>query len=91
MRMALGADRRDVVSMVVGQGMRLSFVGIVIGLAAAAAGTRLMAGLLFGITATDPATFATVALMLVIATLAATFVPARRATRVDPLAALRYQ
>jgi len=88
-RMALGADRSDVVWMVVRHGMVLAVVGIMVGLAGAAAGTRLMARLLFGVTATDPTTFIAAAAALGVASLAATYVPALRAARVAPVTALR--
>jgi putative ABC transport system permease protein len=90
-RMALGAKSSDVLKMAVGQGLRLVFAGIVIGLAAALILTRVMASLLFGVSATDPATFATISLVLFSAALLASYIPARRATKVDPMVALRYQ
>jgi len=90
-RMALGARRGDVLRLVVGQGMLLALVGMVIGVAGAFAATRLLASLLVGVSATDPATFALTALLLAVVALLACFVPARRATKVDPMIALRYE
>jgi putative ABC transport system permease protein len=90
-RMALGASRRDVVTLVVGQAARLAVAGIAIGLIAAIALTRLMGNMLYEISATDPATFAAVALLIGTVALLASYVPARRATRVDPMVALRHE
>jgi putative ABC transport system permease protein len=90
-RVALGAGSREVLGMILGQGLRTVFVGIAIGLAGALALTRAVESLLFGVTATDPLTFAGVVLLLVAAALLACFIPARRATRVDPMVALRYE
>jgi predicted permease len=88
-RMALGAQPRDVLGMVVRQGMTLTLAGLAAGIAGALAGARLVASLLVHVSAADPATFAAVALFLGSVALAASYVPARRATRVDPIASLR--
>jgi putative ABC transport system permease protein len=90
-RMALGADARQIVRMVIGGAMRLAFVGIAIGLLVAGAGTRLLSDQLFDTQPLDPLTFASVTLLVIAAALVAALVPARRATRVDPIVALRYE
>jgi putative ABC transport system permease protein len=88
-RVALGATKRDVMRMVLGEAFALAAAGVVLGVAGAVATTRLMAALLFGVTPTDPATFASIAGMLMAIALAGSYVPARRATGVDPMATLR--
>jgi ABC-type antimicrobial peptide transport system permease subunit len=90
-RMALGAQRLDILRIVLGEGGKMALAGIVLGLAASLGLTRFMAAMLFGVTAADPATFVGVALLLVGVTLAACWIPARRAMRVDPMVALRYE
>ena len=90
-RMALGAQTPAVLKLAVGYGMKLVIAGIVIGLIAAFALTRVMATLLFGVTATDPTTFTLISLILVFVAAIASYIPARRATKVDPIIALRYE
>jgi putative ABC transport system permease protein len=88
-RMALGAERRHLLRLVVGQGMRWTLIGVAIGLAGALALTRMIKTLLFDVSATDPSTFTAVALLLIVVALLACYLPARRVTQVDPVVALR--
>jgi predicted permease len=90
-RMALGAQRSHVLRLMLGEGMKMALVGVAIGMAAALGLTQLMASMLFGVSAADPITFGGVALVLTGVALAASYVPARRAMRVDPMVALRYE
>jgi ABC-type antimicrobial peptide transport system permease subunit len=89
--MALGGQRRDVLQLILAEGAKLTFVGILIGIVGALALTRVMAGLLFDVKPGDPAIFAGVAILLALVALAACYIPARRATQVDPMVALRYE
>jgi putative ABC transport system permease protein len=90
-RMALGAQRKNVLTLVLGEGMKLVVLGAAIGIAAALGLSRLMAGMLYGVSATDPLTFAAVPIVLLGVAILACYIPARRAMRVDPITALRYE
>jgi predicted permease len=90
-RMALGAQRKDVLSLVVGRGLKLALLGLALGLAAAWAMTRFVANLLYGVTATDPVTFVGVSLLLLLVAGLASWLPARRATKLDPMTVLRHE
>jgi putative ABC transport system permease protein len=90
-RMALGASLRDVLRLIVSQGMRMALIGIALGLAGAIALTRVLASLLLGVGATDPLTFVGVPLLLAVIALLACWIPARRAAKVDPMVVLRHE
>jgi len=90
-RMALGAQRSDLLKLVIREGMVLTFAGLAAGLIIAESLTGLLSSLLYGVKATDPLTLAEVSLVLLLVTLLATFIPARRASRVDPMVALKYE
>jgi len=91
MRIALGAQKLDVMWLVMEQGGRLGLIGVSIGIAGAIVGTRLISSLLFAVSATDLFTYSVVSLLLILVTLAACYIPARRATKVDPMMALRHE
>jgi ABC-type antimicrobial peptide transport system permease subunit len=90
-RMALGASKDDILRLVIGHGLRLTFIGVALGLAASFALTRYLSSLLLGVTSTDAVTFSFVAFLLCAIALAACFIPARRAMQVDPMVALHYE
>jgi ABC-type antimicrobial peptide transport system permease subunit len=91
MRMALGAQRQDILRLIVGHGARLALIGVAIGIGGAFALTRLIRTMLFGVSITDPLTFLAVAMVLTTVALAACYIPARRAIRIDPIVALRHE
>ncbi|MGB6822149.1 MAG: FtsX-like permease family protein, partial [Candidatus Acidiferrales bacterium] len=90
-RIALGAQRSDILRLVLGQGVKMTLIGVAVGVVVALGLTRLMANQLFGISAHDPLTFAGIAILLIVVALVACYIPARRAMRTDPIVALRYE
>jgi ABC-type antimicrobial peptide transport system permease subunit len=89
--MALGAQRQELLKLIIGYGLALTFTGIGVGLVAAFGLTRFVSSLLYGVGPTDPATFVAVSIALILVALFASYIPARRATKVDPMVALRYE
>jgi putative ABC transport system permease protein len=90
-RMALGAKRGDVIRLILKQGLALTLIGLAVGIAGALAAARAMSGLLYGVSAADPVTFVAISLMLLAVALLACYLPARRAAKVDPMVALRFE
>ena len=90
-RLAVGAQRSHVLRLIVGEGLKLAMIGVALGLIASLLATRVLGNMLFGVTATDPLIFAMNAAIMIAVALFACFVPARRATKVDPMTALRYE
>jgi predicted permease len=90
-RIALGAQRRNVLRLVLGDGLKMAVIGVAVGLVGAFGLTRLLTGMVYGVSTTDPATFAAIAILLIMIALVASYLPARRATKVDPMRALRYE
>jgi putative ABC transport system permease protein len=89
--MALGAQRNAILKLIIRQGMWLVLTGVILGIVVSLGLTRLLRGLLLGVSATDPATFAAIAVLLIVIAMLACYLPARRATRLDPLVALRHE
>jgi ABC-type transport system, involved in lipoprotein release, permease component len=90
-RMALGAQRKDVLQLVIKQGIAITLIGIIVGLFVALGVMRIVSGMLYQVTATDPVTFIGVAVLLIVVAVLACYLPAHRATKIDPLKALRYE